>query len=59
MDFRKFYIPTVMTGLAILTSANQAQAQTTSDLSGTWYCGSTRAPNYIRQVGSELVRFVA
>ncbi len=54
MDFRKFYIPTVMAGLALLTCANQAQAQTTSDLTGTWYCGSTRAPNYIRQVGSEL-----
>ncbi|MEH1875097.1 hypothetical protein [Nostoc sp.] len=26
MDFRKFYIPTVMAGLALLTSANQALA---------------------------------
>ncbi|MBN3893816.1 MAG: hypothetical protein HWQ41_00460 [Nostoc sp. NOS(2021)] len=54
MDFRKFYIPTVMAGLALLTCSNQAQAQTTSDLTGTWYCGSTRGVNYIRQVGSEL-----
>ncbi|MEH1904967.1 MAG: hypothetical protein V7L04_27100 [Nostoc sp.] len=53
MDFRKFYIPTVIAGLALLTSANQAQAQTTSDLTGTWYCGGS-TPLYIRQVGSEL-----
>jgi len=52
MDFRKFYIPTVIAGLALLTSGNQAQAQTTSDLTGTWHCGTT--PEYIRQVGSEL-----
>ncbi|MHC5722811.1 MAG: hypothetical protein ACYTXY_01400 [Nostoc sp.] len=54
MDFRKFYIPTVMAGLALLTSANQAQAQTTSDLTGTWVCGVNNTPNYIRQAGSEL-----
>ena len=49
MDFRKFYIPSVMAGLAILTSANQAQAQTTSDLTGAWSsCG------VIRQVGSQI-----
>ncbi|MDF5737070.1 MULTISPECIES: hypothetical protein [unclassified Nostoc] len=54
MDFRKFYIPTVIAGLALLTSANQAQAQTTSNLTGTWYCGGSSSPSYIRQVGSEL-----
>ncbi|QFS51384.1 hypothetical protein [Nostoc sphaeroides] len=55
MDFRKFYIPTVIAGLAILTSANQALAQARTDLTGTWVCDQN-APNpfYIRQVDSEL-----
>ncbi|MEH2464208.1 hypothetical protein [Nostoc sp.] len=54
MDFRKFYIPTVMAGLALLTSANEAQAQTTSDLTGTWSCGGSTVGNVIRQVGSQI-----